>query len=86
MVLPTADGRILKIRKATTPEPVHKEIYATLNIPTEVMKPLPQTMLCELQAARSGRCLLLRRSCGHTVHRLTILLQPGRELLLLLAT
>jgi transposase len=40
VVLPTADGRILKIRKATTPEPVHKEIYATLNIPTEVMKPV----------------------------------------------
>jgi hypothetical protein len=40
VVLPTADGRILKIRKATTPEPVPKEIYATLHIPTEVMKPV----------------------------------------------
>jgi transposase len=39
IVLPTADGKILKIRKATTPEPVHKEIYATLKIPMEVMKP-----------------------------------------------
>ena len=38
VVLPTVDGRILKIRKATTPEAVHKEIYATLNIPAEVMK------------------------------------------------
>ncbi len=40
MVLPTVDGRILKIRKATTPEPVHREIYATLQIPMEVIKPV----------------------------------------------
>jgi transposase len=40
IVLPTAEGKILKIRKATTPEPVHKEIYATLKIPLEVMKPV----------------------------------------------
>jgi transposase len=40
IVLPTADGKILKIRKATTPEPVHKQIYATLQIPMEVMKPV----------------------------------------------
>lgn len=40
VVLPTADGRVLKIRKGTTPEPVHKEIYATLKIPAEVMKPV----------------------------------------------
>src|SRR6266852_7142714 len=40
VVLPTVDGRILKIRKATTPEPVHKEIYTTLQIPMEVMKPM----------------------------------------------
>ena len=40
IVLPTAEGKILKIRKATTPEPVHKEIYATLQIPIEVMQPV----------------------------------------------
>jgi transposase len=40
IVLPTADGRVLKIRKAGTPEPVHREIYATLHIPAEVMKPI----------------------------------------------
>ena len=39
VVLPTTDGKVLKIRKATTPEPVHKEIYATLKIPIEVMQP-----------------------------------------------
>jgi hypothetical protein len=29
-----------KIRKGTTPEPTHREIYSTLQIPAEVMKPV----------------------------------------------
>jgi transposase len=40
VVLPTPEGRVLKIRKGTTPEPIHREIYSTLKIPTEVMKPV----------------------------------------------
>lgn len=32
--------RVLKIRKATTPEPVHRDIYTILRIPVEVMKPV----------------------------------------------
>jgi transposase len=40
IVLPTGDGKVLKIRKATTPEPVHQEIYNTLQIPMEVIKPV----------------------------------------------
>jgi len=40
VVLPTTDGRILKIRKGTAPEPVPREIYTTLKIPLEVMKPV----------------------------------------------
>lgn len=40
IVLPTPSGPVLKIRKATTPEPVHREIYATLRIPVDVMKPV----------------------------------------------
>jgi transposase len=40
IVLPTSSGRVLKIRKATIPEPEHREIYATLRIPAEVMKPV----------------------------------------------
>ena len=40
IVLPTTGGRVLTVRKATTPEPVHREIYATLRIPAEVMKPV----------------------------------------------
>ena len=33
VVLPTTDGRVLRIRRATVPEPPHREIYATLGIP-----------------------------------------------------
>jgi transposase len=40
IVLPTTSGGVLKIRKATTPEPEHRKIYATLCISTEVMKPI----------------------------------------------
>ena len=40
VVLPTSNGSILKIRQATNPEPVHCEIYATLGIPAELIKPL----------------------------------------------
>ena len=32
--------RVLKIRKPTTPEPLHREIYTTLRIPQEVVKPI----------------------------------------------
>jgi len=40
VVLPTANGEIIRIRKGTTPEPQQKEIYDLLGIPTEVMKPV----------------------------------------------
>jgi transposase len=40
VVLPTKEGQVLKIRKGSTPEPIHREIYATLRIPAEVMKPI----------------------------------------------
>jgi transposase len=40
VVLPTRDGRVLKIRKGSIPEPIHKEIYDTLGIPAQVMKPV----------------------------------------------
>ena len=40
VVLPTTDGRILKIRKGTVPEPVHRQIYTTLKMPLEVIKPV----------------------------------------------
>lgn len=40
VVLPSTTGRILRIRRSSTPEPIHREIYQTLQIPAEVMKPV----------------------------------------------
>ena len=40
VLLPASNGDVLKIRKGSTPEPRHKAIYATLRIPSEVMKPV----------------------------------------------
>jgi len=40
VVLPASNGDVLKIRRGSTPEPRHKEIYKTLHIPAEVMKPV----------------------------------------------
>ena len=40
VVLPASNGDVLKIRKGSTPEPAHKEIYQTLGIPHQVMKPV----------------------------------------------
>ena len=39
VVLPTDKGTVLYIRKGSTPEKVHREIYDTLEISYEVMKP-----------------------------------------------
>jgi transposase len=40
IVLPTPNGMVLRIRKGSTPEPRHREIYRVLQIPSEVMKPV----------------------------------------------
>jgi len=40
VVLPASNSDVLKIRRASTPEPRHKAIYATPDIPAEVMKPV----------------------------------------------
>ena len=40
VVLPTRAGKVLRIRKGGTPEPIHRQIYRTLKIPMEVMKPI----------------------------------------------
>lgn len=39
-VLPTTDGHLLKIRKATTPESQHRQIYRVLGIPEQVIAPI----------------------------------------------
>jgi len=40
VVLPTPNGKTLRIRRSSTPEAIHREIYRTLQIPHEVMKPV----------------------------------------------
>jgi transposase len=39
IVLPTDGGRVLTIRKATTPEPEHTITYRLLNVPAEIIRP-----------------------------------------------
>jgi transposase len=39
VVLPTNDGQMLRIRKATTPQPVHRDLYQKLGIDSEVIRP-----------------------------------------------
>jgi len=40
IILPTTSGEILKIRKGVNAEPPHLEIYKSLKIPSQVMKPV----------------------------------------------
>lgn len=40
VILPTPEGKVLKIRTASTPEEIHRDIYRTLGIPHEVMRPV----------------------------------------------
>jgi transposase len=49
-VLPTTDGNLLKIRRATTPEPQHRMIYRVLAIPEEVMPPVKTWLPAEEEA------------------------------------
>ena len=53
MVLPALDGRILKIRKASTPEEVHREIDRVLQIPDQVMKPVKTWTTADSDATRA---------------------------------
>jgi transposase len=46
-VLPTTDGHLLKIRRATTPEPQHRLIYKVLGIPEEVIPPIKTWLMAE---------------------------------------
>jgi transposase len=39
IVLPTDDGRVLKIRKPSAPEPRHRELYRLLDVPEQVIPP-----------------------------------------------
>jgi hypothetical protein len=47
VVLPTSDGRQIRIRKATTPEPEHKAIYQALRIPETIIEPVRSRIVTE---------------------------------------
>jgi transposase len=38
--LPTSDGSVLSIRRATAPEPIHQQIYGLLGISADIIKPV----------------------------------------------
>jgi transposase len=40
VVLPATNGQTLRIRKTSTPDATHREIYDTLRMPSEVIKPV----------------------------------------------
>jgi transposase len=40
VVLPATTGQTLRIRKTSTPDAIHREIYDTLHIPSEIIKPV----------------------------------------------
>ena len=40
VVLPATDGRTLRIRKSSTPDAIHRELYRILQMPDEVMRPV----------------------------------------------
>lgn len=40
VVLPTEKAMVLRIRKGSTPEPQHRDIYRVLQIPSKIMKPV----------------------------------------------
>ena len=44
VVLPTGPGPVLRIRKAATPEPHHRQIYRWLGIPSHICTPVYTTM------------------------------------------
>jgi hypothetical protein len=39
VVLPADGGSVLRIRRASTPEPQHVELYELLGVPTKIMAP-----------------------------------------------
>ena len=40
IVLPTSTGATLRIRKSSTPEPEHREIYRLLGLPEQIITPV----------------------------------------------
>jgi transposase len=52
IVLPTEGGRVLRIRRGTTPEREHQELYRLLKVPEEIIRP-QRTWITPPMATRS---------------------------------
>lgn len=55
VILPTTSGEILKIRRGVNAEPEHLEIYKSLKIPSEVMKPIKTWHSSNIVTERTGK-------------------------------
>jgi transposase len=57
IILPVINGEILKIRKGVNAEPPHLEIYKSLKIPSEVMKPVKTWHIPNIVTERNRKSL-----------------------------
>ena len=55
VILPTTSGEILKIRRGVNAEPPHLEIYKSLKIPSEIMKPVKTWHSLNIVTERTGK-------------------------------
>ena len=55
VILATTSGEILKIRKGVNAEPEHLEIYKSLKISSEVMKPVKTWHSLDIVTERTGK-------------------------------
>jgi transposase len=58
--LPTSDGKVLSIRRATAPEPIHKELYNLLGISADITKPVRTLKPSIVTQARANPATLRR--------------------------
>ena len=57
VILPTTSGEILKIRRGVNAEPEHLEIYRSLSIASQVMKPIKTWHSSNIVTERNGKLL-----------------------------
>jgi len=55
VILPTTSGEILKVRKGVNAEPKHLEIYKSLKIPSEIMKPIKTWHIPDIVTKRNRK-------------------------------
>ncbi len=56
VVLPTDKGSVLKIRRCSTPEPRHMELYKLLQVPSQIVKPKKMWLNQNQQDSDAKKC------------------------------